>query len=171
MIDFVRSCKENNIKPIGGMEFRDGDKLLFTGIAINNKGFKEINDYMSAINLKEETHSSSAPKFNNVYVIYPFTKSENHDLRHNEFIGIKPSQVHKLIFLSSKRLAKIVIQQPITFSDNRTWYLHKNLRAIDHNILLSHLELHMHAPNDETFISETEIANSFRAIPSNYQKH
>jgi len=33
----------------------------------------------------------------------------------------------------------MVIQQPITFADKKLWYLHKNLRAIDHNLLLSQL--------------------------------
>jgi DNA-directed DNA polymerase III PolC len=165
MIDFVRNCNEKNITPIGGMEFRDVDELLFTGIALNNDGFRELNEYMSAINLKEKEHSASAPPFNNSYVIYPFSKIPDHKLRDNEFIGIKPSQVHKLISLSGKKLSKMVIQQPVTFGNRDTWYLHKNLRAIDHNILLSHLKQNMYAPQDEIFIPYDNILNRFSQYP------
>ncbi len=165
MIDFVSSCKENNIKPIGGMEFRDGDKLLFTGIAINNEGFRELNEYMSAINLKERKYHIKAPAFNNVYVIYPFPSSINYKLKDNEFIGIRPSQIHKLISLKNDILSKMVIQQPVTYKDNNTWYLHKNLRSIDHNILLSHLTPDMHAGKDEYFLQQDTIFNIFSQYP------
>lgn len=210
IIDFVRSCKHSNIAPIAGMEFRDNDALLFVGIARNNKGFRELNEYMSAINLKEKKYSASAPEFNNVYIIYPFERivsrseaftkpsktchsehsEESHNLEYmnnrdpsltlrmtknvvlkpnnlkdNEFIGVKPSHIHKLISLNHQDLAKMVIQQPVTFSDEKSWYLHKNLRAIDHNILLSQLKPHMHAQQDEVFLSEAEIITVFKQYP------
>lgn len=165
MIDFVSNCKENNVKPIGGMEFRDGDNLLFTGIALNNDGFRELNEYMSAINMKERKFHIKAPTFNNVYVIYPFPKSINYKLKDNEFIGVKPSQINKLISFDKKKLSKMVVQQPVTYKDNNTWYLHKNLRAIDHNILLSHLNPHMYAAKDEFFIPENNIITMFNQYP------
>ena len=37
VMDFVKACKENNIKPISGIEFRKGDDHLFTGLAKNNE--------------------------------------------------------------------------------------------------------------------------------------
>ncbi len=161
MIDYVKACHEHNIKPIGGMEIRDGDKLLFTGIAINNEGFRELNEYISAINLGEKEHHKRAPDFTNVYVIYPFNRDITYELRSNEFIGVRPSQVNKLISVKNSILSKMVIQQPVTYRDNSTWYLHKNLRAIDHNILMSHLKPHMHAGNDEYFIDNENLNNIF----------
>jgi len=166
IIDFVKTCNQSGIKPIGGIEFRDGDELLFIGIAKNNKGFKELNEYMSAINLNEKEHSKIAPSFNNVYVIYPFGNEIHHKLRPFEYIGITPSQVNKLITVDEKNLDKIVIRQPITFSDKNTWYLHKNLCAINHNILFSQLKPKMYAQADETFIDENTIAKKFNQYPS-----
>lgn len=165
MIDYVKLCHENNIRPIGGMEIRNGDQLMFTGIAINNEGFRELNDYMSAINLKERKFNVKAPDFSNVFVIYPFPKSINYKLKDNEFIGIRPSQINKLISVKKDIISKMVIQQPVTYSDKNTWYLHKNLRAIDHNILLSHLTQDMHGGNDEYFIPESEIITRFKQYP------
>jgi len=165
IIDFVKSCKTAGIKPVAGMEFRNNDELLFIGLAKNNNGFRELNEYMSAINLKEITHSSIAPNFNNVYIIYPFDETTKLNLKAHEYIGVKPSQVHKLITLNGEKLAKMVIQQPITFADKATWYLHKNLRAIDHNILFSQLKPSMFAQQDEVFIDENKIIEIFEQYP------
>lgn len=166
MIDFVKACKENSIKPIGGMEIRDGDKLLFTGIVRNNEGFRELNAYMSAINLGEKEYTETAPEFSSVFVIYPFGDTFSRKLKENEFIGVKPSQARKLITRTAGDFSKMIIQQPVTFSDEKSYYLHKNLRAIDHNLLLSHLKPGMFATPDETFLSPETIRKTFARYPS-----
>ncbi|HDO28146.1 MAG TPA: PHP domain-containing protein, partial [Bacteroidetes bacterium] len=166
MIDFVKECNEQGIKPIGGMEIRNRDELLFTGIARNNEGFRELNAYMSAINLGENEYTETAPEFSNVFVIYPFGDKFSRKLKENEFIGVKPSQARKLITRTAGDFSKMIIQQPVTFSDEKSYYLHKNLRAIDHNLLLSHLKPGMFARPDETFLSPETIRKTFARYPS-----
>ncbi len=165
MIDFVKACKSQNIKPIGGMEFRDGDTLMFTAIARNNEGFREINEYMSVINLGEKEQQAVAPDFMHTYIIYPFEKKLPQPLKEHEFVGIKASQIHKLITQSKKAISKMVIQQPVSFLDKKTFYLHQNLRAIDHNLLLSHLKPGMYAESDEYLIPQEYIIKAFEAYP------
>ena len=166
MIDFVKVCGEQGLKAIGGMEFREEDTLLFIGIARNNEGFREINEYRSAINLGEHQLQPLAPDFQNVYVIYPFGKEINRGLTAYEFIGVKPSEAGKLLrFNNQASLDKMVIRQPVTFSDQKTFYLHKNLRAIDHNLLLSHLNPDMVADEDEYFMSQEDILKAFETYP------
>ena len=96
-IDFVKECKDNGIKPIAGIEFRNKNKLLFTGIAINNKGFRELNDFLTWHNLNDSPLPPNAPVFNNSYVIYPFNSKPAKELRENEFTGIKPNEIKKII--------------------------------------------------------------------------
>ena len=166
MIDFVKACNEQGLKAIGGMEFREEDNLLFIGIAHNNEGFRELNEYRSAINLGEQELQILAPDFQNVYVIYPFGKEINRELKAYEFIGVKPSEAGKLLRLNNQALLdKMVIRQPVTFSNSKTFYLHKNLRAIDHNLLLSHLKPGMHADEDEYFVPQKEILKAFEGYP------
>ena len=165
MIDFVKECRQNNIKPIGGMEFRDGDELLYTAIAENNQGFEEINRFMSAVNLGEKTFEKQPPPFINSYIVYPFGKEMPDKFKDNEFIGIKPSQTLKLHSVSQKLISKMVVNQPVSFSDNESFYLHKNLRAIDHNLLLSHLSTEMHAASDEYFVGTKYIEDAFSRYP------
>src|SRR6056297_3340550 len=47
IIDFVKLCNEQGIHPIAGIEFRDGDRYLYTGLARNNEGFSELNEFLS----------------------------------------------------------------------------------------------------------------------------
>ncbi len=157
-LDFVRISKDVGIKPVAGMEFRNDDRLLFVGIAKNNTGFMELNDFMTAINLGEKAFpvgdmSSLLNDFTQVFLVYPFDHVPARTLQHHEFIGVKPIQINRLIQEPPDRLNRMVIMQPVTFSDENGWYLHKNLRAIDHNLLLSHLKPHMHAASDEVFVA------------------
>jgi DNA polymerase-3 subunit alpha len=165
MVDFVKECKANSIKPIGGMEFRITDQYLFTAIAQNNSGFEEINKFMSSVNLKQNQLEEKPPEFTNSYVVFPFGKNMPAKLKENEFIGIKPSQVLKLHSFSKDIISKMVINQPVSFSDEKTFYLHKNLRAIDHNLLLSHLKPEMHAASDEHFLDEKFMKEAFSRYP------
>ena len=54
IFEFVKSCKENQIKPIVGIEFRKNNQYLYTGIAKNNEGFKELNSFLTEYNLAKE---------------------------------------------------------------------------------------------------------------------
>ncbi len=166
IIDFVNECNAQGIKPIAGIEFRDKNELKFIAIANNNSGFNQINEYLSAINLGEDSYSDKAPFFSDVTIIYPFGKMAQKTLKPNEFIGVKPSQVNKLITLDESETSKMVVLQPITFSDKSSWYLHKNLRAIDHNILFSKLEPEMYASVDEYFMDEENIIKTFNQYPN-----
>ena len=45
--EFVKLCREQKIKPILGVEVRNGDKFLYLLIAAKNKGFAWINRFLS----------------------------------------------------------------------------------------------------------------------------
>jgi len=170
ILDFVRTSEKAGIKPVAGMEFRDGDNLLFVGIARNNKGFMELNNFMTAINLGEKTFphgdmSSLPDEFTEVFLIYPFGQEPRRPLSDHEFIGVKPAMVNYLIRQTARQLNRMVVLQPVTFADAKGWYLHKNLRAIDHNLLLSHLKTNMYASSDELFVPPQELESLFADYP------
>jgi len=74
MIDFVKSCKKHGIKPVGGMEFRRNGQLLYIGIARDNTGFRELNEFLSYHNLNKLGLPDEPMDFPNVYVVWPFSK-------------------------------------------------------------------------------------------------
>lgn len=166
MPDFVKACHAHNVKPIGGMDFFNSDRQLFTAIARNNKGFREINEFLSRHNLAQKHLPETAPEFEQVYVIYPPGKKEPYQLRENEFIGIKLSHINRLITPEMRRYKhKMVLGQAVTFADGMGYELHRHLRAVDHNILLSQLKPQHLAAQDEVMLSIDELRARFRDYP------
>ena len=47
VVDFVKEAQKRGVKPIAGIDFRNGDRHLYTAIARNNEGFREINEFLS----------------------------------------------------------------------------------------------------------------------------
>jgi DNA polymerase III alpha subunit len=76
IMDFVKICKEKGIKPIAGIEFRKGDELLYIGLAKNNEGFRELNEFLTHYTLCNQQLPDRMPEFENVAVIYPLRTGE-----------------------------------------------------------------------------------------------
>jgi error-prone DNA polymerase len=139
MMDFIGECRLVNIKPIAGVECRDKqNKLLYITIAKNNKGFREINEFLTRHNLEKTAFPSRAPDFSHVFVIYPFHSGIQGRLEENEFIGVKPGEINQLVTsrfrYHQKRLTTLM---PVTFATEGDLELHRHLRTIDQNTLLS----------------------------------
>lgn len=164
IIDFVFECKKYGVKPIAGCEFRNGDELLYITIARNNEGFREINETLTLHNVSKTPYNINAPQWNNVVVIYPFGKRKISQLADNEFIGVRLSQVSRLLTSDLRNHQdKLVIAQPVTFLDERSFEVHKNLRAIDKNILISRLE--NYASADEMLIPPEKLKAAYALFP------
>lgn len=137
--DFVKACKEAGIKPVVGMEFRSHNRLHYIGLAKNRAGIGEMCRLLTAHNCDGVQLPQTAPEFENVYVIYPFS-NRPFTLKKNEFIGVRPEQLNFLIQKEWQGyLPKMVIWSPVTVSGKNQHNLHRILRAIDRNVILSKL--------------------------------
>lgn len=166
-IDFVKDCKKAGIRPMAGVEFRDGNRLLYTGIAENNHGFKELNDLLSRSNLQGTPLPRPAPPFRNVLVVYPFGSRQVAGLAENEFIGVSISDIGKLPVSDYRKYPdRYLIHNPFSFSDEKGYELHRYLRAIDNNILLSRLTPEMVAGSDRMMISHEKLRSAFSGHPA-----
>ena len=164
IIDFVFECKKYGIKPIAGCEFRNGDELLYIAIARNNEGFREINETLTQHNVSKTPYNINAPQWNDVVVIYPFGKRKISQLGDNEYLGVRLSQVSRLLMSDLRNhQEKLVIAQPVTFLDEKSFEVHKNLRAIDKNILISRLE--NHASADEMLLPPEKLRAAYALFP------
>src|SRR5688572_88610 len=115
ILDFFRSSKGTGIKPVAGIDFRNGVEQKFIGIARNREGFREMNAFLSHHLHSGEAIPDRAPAFENAFVIYPFS-SKYFPLNENEFIGIRPSDLLRLNLSEwKKHLNKLVILAPVTF--------------------------------------------------------
>ncbi len=208
IMEFVAVCKEKGIKPIAGIEFRREDQLLYTGLAKNNEGFRELNEFLSKHNLHNLPLPDQAPVFNNVFVIYPFssflrsssggfeyrilnneyrisndlppaerstfyqTTPQDNEIRHasrvtrHDFIGIRPSELSPLMLSRHRDLIpRMVLMAPVTFRNEKEYELHRNFRAVDHNVLLSRIEPHQVAASDEIMLPIDELMEMCRDFP------
>ena len=93
--EFKKLCEEASIKPIVGIEFRQNNKLLYIGLAKNQKGIGEMCRLLTKHNLSSIDLPYFAPNFEHVVVIYP-SGNIPENLRDFEYIGIKPEEVIKL---------------------------------------------------------------------------
>ncbi|MFH6989400.1 DNA polymerase III subunit alpha [Flavobacterium collinsii] len=162
--DFIKGCKDIGIKPIVGMEFRSEHKLRFIGLAKSASGLAEMNRFLTRHNFDNTVLPEYAPEFENVFVIYPL---ENAPLllKGNEYIGIRPEQLQKLVLSDwKKRQEKMVILQPVTFRTRTEFNLHRILRAIDMNLILSKL-------SPEDYCLETEIMRPLEYLISFYAEY
>ena len=163
--EFVQEAHKKGIKPIAGCEFRNEDELLYIGLAKNREGLKELNDWQTEHNLQQKKYPSEAPEFNHVYIIYPFGKKIISELRENEFAGIKSRQLNRLLTSEYRNFPeKLVVWQPVTFRNQTGRFLHKALRAIDHNVLISKLQENQFA-EDLEMIDFMDLRNHFRDYP------
>lgn len=148
MVDFVKACNGQGIRPIAGIEYRNGDRYLYAGIARNPNGFRELNSFLSYHNETSLPLPDRAPPLDDVWFIYDFRenpwegkqKGHGKKMRKQELIGVRPAEVNKILTSRwSSELSRLVVRHPVTFLHERDHALHRHLRAIDHNILLSQL--------------------------------
>ncbi|MGE8301317.1 MAG: PHP domain-containing protein, partial [Sphingobacterium paramultivorum] len=163
-LDFIRLGRKKGLNLLAGMEFRADDKLCFVAIAKNERGFQEINAYRTKLNMEQRSVPQRAPDFEEVFVVYPFSAISHHGLRDYEYIGIRPSERTKVRLLDRKILANCVILAPVSFQQN-DYVLHRQLRAIDNNLLISQLEADQVAHSDEVLLSRMTLTEMFSDLP------
>jgi len=165
IFDFVKACRDNEIKPIAGIEFRSEGKLLYIAIAKNLDGFAEICRYLTAYNLSKEKVPAIAPAFKNVFVVYPLNVVPN-ELREFERIGIRAHELTQLIQVKWKDLiSKMVILQPVTIRNPKEFELHKILRAVDLNVLLTLLRQDDFCFENEIMMEEEKVIQKYGDFP------
>jgi DNA-directed DNA polymerase III PolC len=162
--DFVKTCREEGIKPIAGVEFRKGDRLLYIGLAKNLAGYRELNELLTRKNLGEMPMPDQSPFFQNVFVIYPPTNVPE-ILQAHEYVGVRPIDLkrHKNPLL--QRREKLVCLLPVTMRDKKEYELHHLLRSIDHNILLSYLKPEQKAAENEIMMPREVVQKWYENYP------
>lgn len=161
--DFVFECKKQGIRPVAGVELKNGDRMLYVALARNNQGYGELNRFLTQHNLTKQPYPETAPEWEHVTVIYPFGSKKVAQLRENEYLGVRFSQLTKLFRCPS--IEKMVAMQPVTFANAEDYDVHRNLRAIANNVLLSRLPLEACATPDEIMLAPERVRAAFALYP------
>ena len=99
-------------RPVAGIEFRNDNELQYIGIARNNNGLRELNEFLSKLNFEKEHVPFPAPQFSESYIIYSLKKIPDRKLFDNERIGIRPAEMNRLLTLnpSLNRNSMVILQ-------------------------------------------------------------
>ncbi|HRH38582.1 MAG TPA: PHP domain-containing protein, partial [Flavobacteriales bacterium] len=163
--DLVRDAERYGVRPIAGIEFRQGPKLLYIGIAKNNEGFQQLNELLSPHLLDGEALPERAPELFDAFFIYPFNHAPQH-LRPNERIGITPRDLTRLPFSPWKnRPQDLVALMPVTFRNKKDFNTHRLLRTVAKNTVVSMLPAEELAQVDEVFRGEEEVQRIYHHFP------
>ncbi len=164
MVDFVRICNESSIHPIGGVEFRNGDKYLYTGIARNNDGFRELNEFLSYHNETALPFPATAPATRQVWYIYHLNNYPKRKLRDYELIGVKPGELNRIGNFPHQD--RFVIFHSVSMLNKSDFALHRHLRAIDHNIVLGKLQSSMLTEEHDILLSPDLLLCAYSDFPN-----
>lgn len=154
---FIRAAQKSGIHPVVGIDFRNGSTQSYVGLAQNQEGFYELNTHLSDHLVQKKPFANRAPAFAHSIIIYPLSE-KYFALRENEFIGVHPSQLNRLISSPWFRLkSKLVLLQPVNFSSKIQFNAHRLLRSIDLNTLLSKLPIEEQADPSDQFYSYADM--------------
>jgi len=163
--DFTKACQQAGIKPIAGMEIRKDNRLLYIALAKKQSGIGEICRLLTEHNCEGTALPAIAPDFRNVNVIYPISNTPE-TLKENEFIGIRPEELSMLFRPEwKKRLNSMVILSPVTITNKTEHNLHRILRAIDRNVILSKLDEQDYCCPEEKMRGIEDLLNSYKDYP------
>ncbi len=172
IFDFVQFCRQARIEPVVGIEFRNGFSLCYVGLAASPAGFENLNRWLSGHLFAAGHFPAEAPELPEVFWIYPRQNLPQRAPLPAEWLGIKAFELQQWHFKKQKSdslfagwESKTLAWQAVTFLDKKGFNLHRLLRCIEQNTLLSKLDPGSHAAQDEWFPAPEEMLAAYKDDP------
>lgn len=166
VLECVRIAQGKGVEIIPGVDFRNGDEQQFVGVARNNEGFKELNEFLSNHLHFQTSFPERAPNFRHVAIIYPFKGEVFTRLNENEYQGIAVEDLSKIIWkLNKVDTSSMLTYHQATFRNKRDFNTHRLLRAVDHNTLLSKLGVDQQALEENKYYSVSDLEKTYEQVP------
>lgn len=155
---YAMEAQKRGVKVVMGVDFRNGAKQEYIALAQSNKGFENINWFLSNILAEKVPVPQRAPQIEEAIIIYPIYTAPN-KLRKNEYVGIPLEETlnWSLKYKSRWPAKKCLALHTVSFRNKRDFNTHRLLRAIDKNVLLSRLELIEQGKEHHRFYTPDEI--------------
>lgn len=165
-LEFYNLCEEAGIKPGIGVDFRRENKCLYIGIAKNREGLRELNELLTEHSLEQKPLPDCIPPLQHCYVIYPQLTKPLRFFRDNEYLGVRPEYIHRLFSSEVRHFPdKLVTLHSVSFGEKADFQLHKILRAIDKNTLISKLTQQDTGKENQLLIPEAAARLPYAAYP------
>ncbi|EPR69971.1 DNA polymerase III epsilon subunit [Winogradskyella psychrotolerans RS-3] len=167
-LDVMRLSKKYKIKPVLGVDFRNGVQQQFILIAKNNQGFQNINAYLSKFLHNHDLQIPERPDqdLDDCFVIYPYQNDKHFELKPNEFLGITPKDLNTLKFSKWNEFKhKLVVLKTVSFQNKKGFNTHRLLRAIDNNTLLSKLPQSEEGHENDMMLPYNDLCETYSEFP------
>ena len=173
-LNFTRLAPDYGIRPVLGIDFRNGAQQQFVGLAHNNDGFHELNNLLSFYLHSGESFPERAPELEHADIIYPFHKIHSR-LHPNEYIGVRPADIPHLRLchreLGQKGLTSRLVAMPtMTFQTKLHFNMHRLLCAINNNKLLSKLTPAETGNSKDLYLPLEELLRLYADFPELLQR-
>ncbi len=164
--DLFRLAPQYQVRPLAGIEFKQGARTLYIGIARNNEGLHQLDQLLTSYLLHGRPLPADPPEMSDAFIIYPLESAPDRKLRPNEYIGVRAERIpwwrHHPLRMDPDKLVALA---PVTFRHKRDHNIHRLLRAIGTNTLLSTTPREEVAPPGERFFTEEELCAAFASMP------
>ncbi len=168
-LNFIRLAQKRNIRPIVGIDFREGAQQLYLGIAKNNKGFQQLNTFLSTHKHEKTSLPAIPAHMEDVFIVYPLKQlkllgKKNFDP--HEYIGIHRSELSQLPFSEYAGYKdRLVMLNSYTFRNKKDFNTHRLLRAIANNTILHKLTEKDQASEHDIFLSDRALLQYYQGYP------
>ncbi|MCB0791316.1 MAG: DNA polymerase III subunit alpha, partial [Flavobacteriales bacterium] len=165
--DFFRLAERYQVRPVAGIEFRKGARTLYVCLALDQEGLRHANELLTTHLYDGEALPERPGAMPGVAVIYPYGAAHAPQKPGpNEFIGVRPGDVDRMRF-SDRRWPKdrLLAMVSATFRHKRDHNVHRLLRAVDTNTLLSTTAPEQVADAAHRFLTEEQICRAYASVP------
>ena len=142
-LEFIREAKKEGVKPVVGADIRNGNNQCYVLLAKDNEGYNEINDFIAHHIHNSITFPKSPTFSSHIIRIYPFEKILEEEIKvlgPDDYIGVSLIEARKIQYSTWRNnLEKQVLLLPVSFRHQIDYNIHRLLRCIDLNIVLSQL--------------------------------
>jgi len=168
-MDFVRMAPKYGIKPVLGIDFRNGAKQKYVALAKNNAGWQELNEHLS-YHLHNQLPFNKPRFSSDIITLFPSTDFPE-NLERNEYVGIGRKD---LIQLKLGRLncleEKQVLLHSSSFQNKRDFNIHKLLRCVENNCLLSKLPKEEVSDPENLILSKEDFVSLYADFPVHLER-
>ena len=162
-LNTLRLGAHYGIDPVVGVDVRRGAEQRFVALARTNEGYARINDLLARIRGGEPV-PRRAPEMDGTVILYPFRQAPDAStrLRANEYVAVGPHDLNRLRRSPWRaHPEKLVASAPMTVRSKRDHNVHRLLRAIDRNVLLSKLPPHEQCPPTDRYMAPRDWLTAF----------